>query len=149
MDSQFERACREVMRACACEGLRRSARSVTTLYQEALAGSGVRVAQLPILVAAALMGPAPVTAMADTLIIDRTTLTRNLASLERGGLVAFEDDEDARLRLVVLTSAGRQALGEALAAWQPVQDRVADAFGADRLAALVAELAAFTAATRS
>lgn len=146
---EFERACHEVMTACACEALRRTARSLTSLYQEALAGSGVRVAQLPILIAAALMGRAPITSMAERLVVDRTTLTRNLASLEEQGLVAIEDDDDRRLRLVVLTGHGRDALEAAMAAWRQAQDQVAAAFGPHRLQALVSELAAFTEATRS
>ncbi len=146
--NELERDCYEVMTVCACEALRRTARSVTSLYKEELTGSGVRVAQLPILVAAALMGRAPITSMAESLVIDRTTLTRNLAILEEQGLVVIEDDDDRRLRLVVLTSQGRVALKAALAAWRKAQDQVAAAFGPQRLNALVSELAAFTEATR-
>ncbi len=146
---RLERGAYEVMTVCACEALRRSARSLTSLYREALADSGVGVAQLPILVAAALMGRAPITSMAEVLVIDRTTLSRNLANLEEQGLVAIEDDRDRRLRLVVLTGPGRDALEAAMAAWRQAHDQVEAAFGLHRLKALVSELAALTEATRS
>ena len=145
-DTDLERACREMIATCACEGLRRTSRAVSSRYQAALAPTGVRVAQLPILVAAALMGRAPITAMAEILVIDRTTLTRNVAGLEGDGFVTIEDDDDRRLRLVVLTDKGREALRDGLAAWRDVQRRVAERFGPERLQALVSELAAFTEA---
>lgn len=148
MDQTLDRACVEVMTACACEGLRRSARAVTSRYQEVLAGSGVRAAQLPILVGAQLMGPLPLTALAETLLIDRTTLTRNLRTLQGDGLVAVEEDEDRRVRLVVLTAAGRAALERAIKSWRQAQESVATSFGPERLRALVAEVAAFTELTR-
>ncbi|HEX7277833.1 MAG TPA: MarR family winged helix-turn-helix transcriptional regulator [Acidimicrobiales bacterium] len=143
-----ERACREMMATCACEALRRASRSVTSHYQLALAEAGVRPAQLPILVAIRLYQRAPVTALAERLGLDRTTLTRNLAVLEQAGLVAMEDDDDRRMRLAVLTDAGRAVIGPAYESWREAQARLADGFGAERLQALVAELAAFDRATR-
>jgi len=143
-----EPACREMMTTCACEALRRTSRAVSSQYQDALAGTGVRPAQLPILVAVRLAGRFPVTALAERLGLDRTTLTRNLAVLGAAGMVAFEDDDDRRVRLVVLTDAGRDALEPALRSWRQAQARVADGFGPERLQALVAELAAFDQAVR-
>ena len=147
MDDE-ERACGEMMTRCACEALRRTSRSVSAHYQAALADSGVRPAQLPILVAVRLHGRVPVTALAQALGLERTTLTRNLALLQAGGLVGIEDDDDRRVRLVVLTPAGRAVIEPAYEAWRRAQDEVAEAFGPDRLRALVAELAAFDAVVR-
>ena len=142
-----DRACVEMATACACEALRRTSRAVTSHYQEALAGTGVRPAQLPILVAVRLMGRAPVTALAERLGLDRTTLSRNLAILEAEGTVTLVDDEeDRRVRRVVLTDAGRVRLEPAYRRWRQAQSQVADAFGPERLRALVAELAAFAQA---
>jgi DNA-binding MarR family transcriptional regulator len=143
MDGDFRAACTEMMTACACEGIRQAARSVTSRYQHALAASGVRAAQLPILVGAALMGPAPITALADVLVLDRTTLTRNLAGLERDGLVRIEEDDDRRVRLVSLTDEGRSTIEGAITAWRGAQAGVREAFGPERLHALLTELRAF------
>jgi len=138
-----DHAAREMMTTCACEALRRTSRSVTSQYRQALAAVGVRPAQVPVLVAVRLHGRVPVTALAERLGLDRTTLTRNLAVLEAAGLVTIEDDGDRRVRLVVLTDAGREVLEPTYEAWRRAQDRVVDAFGAARLEALVAELDAF------
>ena len=148
MFTKLDRDCAEVLATCACESVRRADRGVTALYQHALASSDVRPAQLPILVAAHLAGAVPVTVLAERLSLDRTTLTRNLAVLEAAGLVRLEDHEDRRVRLVVLTPDGRAALEAAIESWRTAQARMTETFGPERLAALVAELAAFAEATR-
>jgi DNA-binding MarR family transcriptional regulator len=86
-------------------------------------------------------GDLPVSALAEALGLDRTTLTRNLKVLERRGLVSFAvDDEDARVRLVSLTEEGSRVLVSALARWQEVQESVQAQFGDQRLRTLYGEL---------
>ena len=126
---------------CACNQLRRSARTLTRLYDAAIAPSGLKVTQLPILVGLGSAGELPVTALAEALALDRTTLTRNLKVLEERGLVGVvEDGGDARVRLVSLTAEGGRVLAGALAAWKGVQESVEARFGSDRLRALHGEL---------
>lgn len=149
MSDSLDQGCAEMMGSCACEGLRRAARAVTGRYQQALAGTGVRATQLPILVAAYQAGPVPVTSLANALAMERTTLTRNLRGLERDGLVRVDDAEDGRVRPVVITEKGVRALEKAISAWRQAQADVRSTFGAARVGNLVAELAALTEATRS
>jgi DNA-binding MarR family transcriptional regulator len=149
MSADLDQGCWDVVTLCACEGLRRTSRAVTAHYQRELRGTGVRATQLPILVALNLMGAAAVGALADALVMDRTTLTRNLKALEAEGLVAAEADEDRRVRRLVLTAKGRGALEAALAAWRRAQTELEHAFGEDRVRALVAELGVLTATSRS
>jgi DNA-binding MarR family transcriptional regulator len=63
---------------CACNQLRRATRGITALYESALAPSGLKVTQLPILVGLGSTGDLSVSSPADALALDRTTLTRNL-----------------------------------------------------------------------
>ena len=142
----LDRDCRDVLTQCACEALRRSSRAVTARYQEGLSETGVTAAQLPILVAAQVMGPAPVGALAAQLLMDRTTLTRNLAGLQDAGFVSIDADVDRRVRLVALTPAGRRSLRRAIRAWRDAQSRMESRFGAERVRALVGELGAFARA---
>ncbi len=133
--------CQDVRAMCACNQLRRSARTVTRLYDEAIAPSGLKVTQLPILVGLGSAGELPVTALAEALALDRTTLTRNLKVLEERALVSVvEDDGDARVRLVSLTAEGGRVLAGALASWKGVQKSVEARFGGERLRALYGEL---------
>jgi DNA-binding MarR family transcriptional regulator len=148
MASDLDRDCYEILTLCACEALRRTSRAVTALYQEDLRETEVRAAQLPILVGAQLMGPAPITALADALVMDRTTLTRNLKGLEAQGLIVLGSDGDRRVRLVILTDKGRSALQTAVVAWHTSQARVETLVGEHRVRALVADLATLTEAVR-
>lgn len=139
----------QVMASCACEGLRRAARAVTGYYEDALAPSGLRVTQLPILVGLSVAGPLPMTPLAKALGIDRTTLARNVRALEERHLVAVESgDGDRRRRVLSLTPAGEQALSRTLELWGPTQAAVEERFGRERLQVLLGELSALTALVR-
>lgn len=137
-----------VMATCACEGLRRTARTLTQRYDHALSPSGLRATQLPILVALTVIGPTPVTPLAEALAIDRTTLVRNLKILQQRDLVTSGPGRDGRVRLMSLTTQGAQALEHALELWQQAQASVAEQFGPDRLQTLLNELASLGQAVR-
>jgi DNA-binding MarR family transcriptional regulator len=139
--------CRRMRAMCACNRLRRSARGMTQVYDAGMGPSGLKVTQMPILVALGAGGDQPVTALAAALGLDRTTLTRNLRLLEERGLACTRPHEDdARVRMVSITPAGAQELSAALARWEQVQARVEERFGAQRLRALYDELEALSAA---
>ena len=139
--------CVRLRATCACDRLRRSTRGITQLYEAAIASSGLKATQLPILVGLGLAGELPLTSLADALELDRTTLTRNLKVLEQRGLVRTSAQEgDARMRIVSITPQGSRALSSALARWEQVQEQVEQQFGRERLRALHGELAALSAA---
>ena len=145
----FDSDCRDILTQCACEALRRTSRAVTGRYQQHLRDAGLTAAQLPVLVAAQLMGPVPLSPLAAQLGVDRTTLTRNLAGLQEAGLVSVDRDVDRRVRLVALTAAGRRALRRATRAWREAQSHVESAFGRERMRALLGELEALAGAAAS
>ena len=74
-------------RHCHCLAARRQARALTRLYEQRLRPHRLRATQFSILAALTLKGPTPVTALADLLGLERTTLTRSAAVLERHGWV--------------------------------------------------------------
>lgn len=138
--SGFDADCQDILTRCACEALRRTSRTVTARYMERLRDVEVTAAQLPILVAAQLAGPVPVGALAAQLLMDRTTLTRNLVGLQEAHLVTVQQDVDRRVRLVALTAAGRRTLRRAIRAWREAQSQMESLFGGERMSALVREL---------
>src|SRR5919199_3046684 len=115
---------REVARACACANLRKAARAVTQVFDEALAPSGLRVTQFTLLVTSRLSGESTINELAERMAMDRTTLSRNLKPLVRNGLLEVRPGEDGRTRLVRLTPAGKQALEEAYPFWQQAQQGI-------------------------
>jgi DNA-binding MarR family transcriptional regulator len=131
---------REVASFCACANLRKASRAVTQLYDEALQPSGLRVTQFTLLVALSLTGSISISDLAQQLVIDRTTLTRNLALLEHQGLVAIAKGDDQRTHLVTLTNQGREALLKALPLWERAQAHIVSGLGGERWNTLLAEL---------
>jgi DNA-binding MarR family transcriptional regulator len=144
----LQEACSRVVADCACEGLRRTARAVTQHYEDALAPSGLRATQFPIVVALASAGPLPVTRLAQALGLDRTTLTRNMRALVDHGLIAVADGEDRRTRVVALTPQGRERVTKALGMWEQAQASVEERFGLRRLRGLHGELSRLTEIAR-
>jgi DNA-binding MarR family transcriptional regulator len=122
----------EVAAGCACKQLRRTARAVTQLYDEALRPSGLRITQFTLLVAVALGEPVPITRLAEALSLDRTTLARDLEPLAGRGLVEITAGEDRRMRVVRLTRQGREALGRAYPLWLGAQARIVEGSGTER-----------------
>ena len=114
----------EVAFGCACLGVRRTARSVTRLYDDALGPSGLTITQMSLLVAAELAGSATVGQLADVLGLERTTVTRDLRPLRDRRLVDIGVGEDRRARAIALTDAGREALADALPRWRSAQEKV-------------------------
>ena len=74
---------------CNCLALRQAARHVTQFYDQCLAPSGLRTTQYSILVRLQRHGPMTINALAAELVMDRTTLGRNILPLERDGLISI------------------------------------------------------------
>ncbi len=122
---------------CSCNMIRRSARKITQLYESSLREAGIKPTQFTILAALANTGPILLTQLADTLLLDRTGLTRNLNVLERNGWVQLKTGEkDARQRVVSLTTGGYEQLGVAIPYWQKAQTAIANEIGKETISGL-------------
>jgi DNA-binding MarR family transcriptional regulator len=106
------------------------------LYDAALAPCGLKITQFSLLRAVEREGPVSISALADAVYLDRTTLGRNLHVLEREGLVALVPGFDLRERLVQLTDQGAVALDAAAPLWEQAQARVREALGKEHLKTL-------------
>ena len=120
-----------VAMSCACLSVRKAARAVTQFYDKALEPSGIGIAQAGLLIAIQLRGARPRTELAHVLVMDRTTLARNLKLLEREGLIETVPGEDRRTRAVALTETGKAALKRALPYWHEAQKQIVGALGSD------------------
>ncbi len=137
---EFDRGIDRVAGACTCANLRMAARAVTQAYDGALAPSGHRATQFNVLVAIAHIGRAPLSRRAEALVMDRTTLTRNLRPLTRQGLLAVGPGADRRVREISLTAKGRKAVERALPLWEAVQGRMVAGLGRKRWQGLIDDL---------
>lgn len=134
---------------CACFNVRKTARVITQLYDEALRSTGIRVTQFSILMVTRGLESATLTRLAKIMAMDRTTLTRNLRPLEQQGLLRIEEGADRRERQVSLTTRGQQILTKAIPLWERAQVRLAEGFGLERLQYLFSELSDLRTVSRS
>lgn len=110
---------------------------MTQHFEASFRGTGLRATQFTVLSTLAQTGPMPISRLATFLGMERTTLTRNLAPLERRGLVKIStEDADARIRRASITDTGEQAARQSLPAWRKAQasvPKVLKQFGLDGL----------------
>lgn len=118
---------------CVCINLRRMSRAVSQIYDDALAPSGLKITQFCLLRSIERLGPASVGQLADDQELDRTTLTRNLALLERDGLIEQSPGADKRTSLARLTRTGSAAIARALPHWEGVQKELRRTLGSETL----------------
>jgi DNA-binding MarR family transcriptional regulator len=125
---------------CNCLALRQAARHVSQFYDQFLAASGLRATQYSILARLHRKGPEgsmSINALAAELVMDRTTLGRNILPLQRDGLISIEGGRiDRRSKELKLTKAGAARFRAATEGWNKAQRRFEAAFGDKRAKAL-------------
>src|SRR5258706_4668381 len=129
--------------ACSCLAMRQAARHVTQFYDQFLAPTGLRTTQFSILAKIKRMGPITINALARELVMDRTTLGRNVLPLQRDGLITIEKGtSDARSQELHLTKAGAERFRAGIKKWAEAQKRFESRFGSKRSSELRALLQA-------
>jgi DNA-binding MarR family transcriptional regulator len=119
----------------ACLGMRvaRLHRVIARFYEQALQAAGLTQPQmevLTILISAA--GPVRPAALAARLMLERSTVSRNLALMQKRGWVAVvETSPTGRAMSVTITDAGRAAFTGASTAWRRAQADAAKMLGPD------------------
>jgi DNA-binding MarR family transcriptional regulator len=123
--------------ACNCFAIRAAARHVTQHYDRLLAPTGLRTTQFSILAKLKWYGPLAINQLAEDMVMDRTTLGRNVLPLQRDGLIRVEPGvTDRRSKVVRLTNAGGRRLEAAFKKWSVAQARFDLVFGTKRAAEL-------------
>lgn len=106
---------------CICTLLRKASRAVTRLYDERLAAHGLTVTQFAILRNLARHGDLQLNHLAERLVMERTSLYRTIAPVERAGWIAIEQI-DGRAKIARLTAAGRDVMERAESDWSSAQE---------------------------
>lgn len=111
---------------CLVLNTRMAARAVTRRADRKLRPFGVTAAQFTILGALERRPECSVTDMAQTIAMDRTTLSRNLDLLERHGLVSSKAADRGNGRICSLTGTGADLLSTILPVWRASQAELRD-----------------------
>ena len=128
---------------CNNTALRRAARRLGNLYDDALEPVGLKATQMGLMAEIARLTagnegrPPSLQELAARLAIQISALTHALRPLVRDGLVALKpDEEDGRTKRGVLTAAGSARLDTAAAHWAVANQRVEAVLGPGAAATL-------------
>ena len=131
------------MQECMCLAVRQAARHVTQAYDQFLAPAGLRTTQFSILAKLKRNGPMSINAWAADMVMDRTTLGRNILPLARDGLITIEPvPSDRRSKELHLAKLGEKRFAAACQGWITAQSRFESTFGSKRTSELRALLRA-------
>ena len=134
---------------CTCANLRSATRAVTQLYDAALRPSGLTASQFAILATLSALGAVAQSVLAHALVMDRTTLIRNLRPLVDRGLIDAAPTGRRGQKTLSLTTAGEGAYRNALPHWRTAQQRLADGLGHGHWGELIQGLRAAVAAAQA
>jgi DNA-binding MarR family transcriptional regulator len=125
---------------CCCFNLRKVTRAVTQFFDRHLEPADIRATQFTLLLTLSTGAGKTLTEMAEGLVMDRTTLTRNLKPLERLGFITTLKLADKRTKGYVLTEKGRAAMEKGIPLWRKAQQQITGQLGNDRYGRLLEEL---------
>ncbi|MFC0553183.1 MarR family winged helix-turn-helix transcriptional regulator [Planotetraspora thailandica] len=140
--AQARRMALEVRRSCLGVRIGRLNRLVARRFEHALRPLGLSLAQVEVLGALVLIqDPARPADLVNLLAVERSTISRNLALLEKRGYVTTtKTSPTGRSQRVTVTAEGQSVLAHAEQAWAEAQRVVADQLGAHALPTLDAWL---------
>src|SRR6266852_4235911 len=112
----------ELLAECACFDLRKAMRAVSRMYDDFLRDAGLNVTQFSLLRLIRTEKEISVSTLSRYMVMDRTSITRALAPLERDGLIDSRVGSDKRIRIVSLTKTGRKLVEDAAPKWRRAQE---------------------------
>lgn len=125
----------EYTQICVCANLRKKTRVVTQFYDKLLQPTGLKVTQYSMLAHIDLQHAVSISRLGEILLLDQTTVTRNINLLKQYGYVELKrDPHDARTKNIMLTEKGLEKLHEAAPIWQTIQDKIIDDIGVEKYA---------------
>jgi DNA-binding MarR family transcriptional regulator len=115
--------------ACVFRHITRTSRSVSAVYDEALAPAGLTANQFNLMMTLHQVGPQAVMHLAQILGMEPSGIPRAVKPLSAREFVYVRAGKDRRQRIIGLTAGGRSALLAAVPAWAGVQARIIQQFG--------------------
>jgi DNA-binding MarR family transcriptional regulator len=120
---------REMFDNCTASRVRMIARSVSAIYDQAVARHGVTIAQVNLVVTLADFGPSTLRKLGGFLRLERSTMSRNLDLLMKRGLVKAMSSNARGIREVAITEAGLDMIEAVLPDWRSAQTQAAQLLG--------------------
>ena len=125
---------------CYCQAARRNARFLSRMYDRHLAPAAINVQQYSILSVISERDGIHVAALAEEMVMERTTLLRALKPLQEAGLVGRVSGGKGRSVSLRITAPGKAKLLDANSLWRDAQREFEAKFGKGRAARLREEM---------
>ena len=110
---------RNALATCGAWNLRLAARRAAQFVEHRMAAAGISFAQFGLMAEIASAADDTITALAEHMGLDQSTLSRTLRTLEGDGLVEIAIVEsDQRKRMVWLTEKGARRLEASISSWR-------------------------------
>ncbi|WP_415923936.1 MarR family winged helix-turn-helix transcriptional regulator [Streptomyces sp. ID05-47C] len=117
---------------CYASSARIATRQLTHRYDNALRPVGITIAQFSMVRRLARLDRATLSAWADSVRLDRSTVGRNARVLESLDLVQRSTGRDRREHIFSITDHGRRVLADALPLWRAAQAELEAEMGEQR-----------------
>ena len=121
----------ELLAECACFDLRNATRAVSRMYEDFLRDEELSVTQFSLLSVIRAGKELSVSTLGRDMGLDRSSITRALAPLERDGLIHSRPGADKRIRIVSVTNKGRKLVEDAAPKWRQAQEALMQTIGED------------------
>jgi DNA-binding MarR family transcriptional regulator len=119
----------EIVSGCLAVRVRLISRTLTSVYDGALDGHGLTIAQVNLLAALGKVGPCAPATLGEVLQLERSTVSRNLTVLLRHGWIEAVSSDAKGIREVALTAAGRSKIESVLPDWRQAQEQASRILG--------------------
>jgi len=124
---------------CTLNHLRKVTRAVGKINDAALAPVDLKSTQFSLLVTIIKCGNIPLSQLAKILVMERTTLTRNLKPLIAKGYIETRTEKDKRFRIISISEEGRKVITLATPLWKASQLSLVKKLGNDRWSRIMAD----------
>ena len=115
---------------CLCAILRKATRVITKRYDAFLSPSGLKITQYSMLMNITRNPGITTTELAKVMLMDQTTVTRNLKLLEKNAWISFQEEgKDLRTKQIHLSQAGQQMIERAKPLWEKAQREIKNELG--------------------
>src|SRR5258705_13703161 len=102
------------------------------MYDEFLRDAGLNITQFSMLRLICAEKELSISTLGRSMVIERTSITRALAPLERDGLIHSRPGTDKRIRVVSVSNKGRRLVADAEPNWRQTQEALPALIGEDR-----------------
>jgi DNA-binding MarR family transcriptional regulator len=121
--------------------IRKTGRILTRRYDRYLKPSGLKITQFSMLANIARNPGITVSDLAELLLMDQTTVSRNLRVLEKSGYAHMEPEvTDHRIKRIRIADSGMAKMDEARPLWEKAQREMERVLGREGIEGLLAGL---------